>query len=65
MTSSKTDRFTFSAMEAAYVVAALKLTLQHYDARLLDRDRERIVEIMDRLRGGLDLSDEVRLALDS
>lgn len=65
MTSSDVDRFVLSAAEAAYVVAALKLTLEHYGERLLGRDRERITLIMQRLTGGLDLSDEVRLALDS
>jgi hypothetical protein len=51
--------------EAAYVVAALKLTLDQHDSRLLPRDCEIMSGLIRRLAAGLDLDEEVRRALDA
>jgi hypothetical protein len=53
-----------SEIEAAYVAAAIKLTLDHYGSRLLPRDREIMLALKARLAAGFDLSDEVRVVLD-
>ena len=53
-----------SEIEAAYVAASLKLTLDHYGARLLPRDREIMLALKARLAARFELSDEVRIALD-
>ena len=51
-------------IEAAYVAASLKLTLDHYGARLLPRDREIMLALKARLAARFDLSDKVRIALE-
>jgi hypothetical protein len=39
--------------------------MEHYDGRLLNRDRKRMSELMERLSVSFDLDTEVQLRLDS
>ena len=57
------DALVLTPMEAAYVVAALKITLDHCRERLQDRDRAIIADLIHRLAAPLNLDDEVRLIL--
>lgn len=54
-----------SRCEAAYVVAALKLTLDHNDSRLLPCDREIMSGLVRKLAAGMDLDAELSRALEA
>jgi hypothetical protein len=61
------DSFTLTGNEAAYVVAALRIALDHMPepgtpAQI--RDREAMAGIMFRLAAPMDLSDDVLVRLD-
>ena len=53
------SKFSLTANEAAYIVAALRLVLDRAPACLTEHDREIINRLMLRLAAQIDLSDEV------
>lgn len=56
--------FTLTSIEAAYVVATLRIALDENDSRLEDRDREIMTAVMLRLAAPMDLSEAVKTRID-